>query len=126
MKIHFWDKGEKRYWKKLFNKVQQEIYQERFNIAIVENLVKGFSVERLKHLKDKEAKWTAKREFDKKKVYDALKELKSNITKEENMIKGADLRNEQSMEGIRVRNGKLKFIKELLDGKYSIDIPYEE
>jgi len=42
------------------------------------------------------------------------------------MIKGADLRNEQSLEGIRVRNGKLKFIKDLLEGKYRVNIPYEE
>ena len=127
MRIYFWDRGLRRYLKRLYNKVEKETYQDMFNIAIVENLVKGFSVERLRLLKEKEAKWTAKDEEKggpgAKKVYDAMKELRDNITREENLIKGADNRVAESQEGVKVRSGKLKFIKEYLDGRFEAKIP---
>jgi hypothetical protein len=115
---------EKKFFKKIALRTQREIWQTQFNIAIVDNLVLGFSKERLKLLKEKEAMWTAKDGdgkgcgLDKKQTYDALKKLKSDILKEENTIKGTNLRKENYLEEIRVRKGKLDFLRDYIAGKY--------
>lgn len=119
--IWFWDKGMRRYLKRLYNKVQREIYQAQFNVSIINNLVLGFSKERLRLLKQKEAEWTAKDEniTSKKDKADALLKMRDDVKREENAIKGAEMRKEESVEGIKVRMGKLEFIKDTLKGKYS-------
>ena len=104
---------QKKFFIKKAWEAQEKIWNYNFNAELIEDLVLGFSRERLKHLEEKMVKFETqdpKLIKDKKKNYAAEMKLKDEIKLEQEGIKEHKARKHNSLSAAKAQRGRLMFV----------------